>query len=70
MRGKNIVVYSAMMLFLFFNQTGFAQVIEKKFGIGARMTILEHSSDDIDGYVEFELNDSLLYGINFYYCRQ
>ena len=57
-------------LVLVFSQVGFAQDMEGKFGLGARVSYVNYSDDDYTVYgvkVDVEPDDAVMYGINLTY---
>jgi len=70
MNKKIVVMFLVAVTFLFFSQISYAQDMEGKLGLGARVSHINYSDDDYTVYgvkVDVEPDESIMYGVNLTY---
>ena len=70
MNKKIVVMFFVVVTFWFFSQISFAQDMEGKLGLGARVSYVNYSDDDYTVYgvkVDVEPDESVMYGVNLTY---
>ena len=70
MNKKIVVIFFVIVSFWFFSQISFAQDMERKLGLGARVSCVNYSDDAYTVYgvkVDVEPDESFMYGVNLTY---
>jgi outer membrane protein W len=70
MNKKIVVIFFVIVTFWFFSQISFAQDMERKLGLGTRVSCINYSDDAYTVYgtkVDVEPDESVMYGVNLTY---
>ena len=67
MNKKIVVIFFVIVTFWFFSQISFAQDMERKLGLGTRVSCINYSDDAYSTKVDVEPDESVMYGVNLTY---